>query len=120
MAIANTEYCGVHSSQIIEKLHLTELLAPENQYFRCYRLSATLSLARCRENRAKIPFVEALNYFDVLPPNVQPIRCANCPLAKKVEAKQVRFFNMNEVLLGEARNSNPFEDKEDSINGENG
>ncbi len=102
MDLMENGYCEVHTSQVLKGWCFSESLVPERLYFRCYRLSATLSVARCRENRAKIPFVEALNRFDVLPPNVQPLQCVKCPLARQMEANKVEFFTTAQVLQGEA------------------
>lgn len=71
----------------------------ERSYFRCWRLAATLSLSQCRLNREKPSFIETLLAGDV-PDNVQPISCAACPLAKRVEQGLVRLYTAAEVLRG--------------------
>ena len=74
------------------------------RYFRCERLSATLSLQQCRMNRVKLSYHDALvRGVDPLPPDIQPFACWSCTLAPGVETGARPFFTVEEVLAGLAR-----------------
>jgi len=76
------------------------------RYFRCSRLSATLSLFQCRMNRVKLSYHDALAQgMDPLPLNIQPLACWSCAQAQAVESGSLPFYTAEEVLAGWARDS---------------
>jgi len=82
----------------------TALARESRAYFRCHPLVATISVQQCRANRARLSPAEALSLPWELPSWwVQPSACWSCALAPQVEAGQVPFFTVEEVLAGCAR-----------------
>jgi hypothetical protein len=72
------------------------------RYFRCYRLTATITPEQCRINRqrcdALVPVIDlqALALEEIRAP------CFHCPQAPQVDAGRVRLFTVPQVVTGHA------------------
>jgi len=74
---------------------------PAREYFRCPRLSATLSRRQCATNRRHATLLERVLESD-LADEQGALLCADCHFAARVDDGEVPFFTAEEVFAGKA------------------
>jgi hypothetical protein len=74
---------------------------PAREYFRCPRLSATLSRRQCVTNRRHAANLDLVLASETAQED-GALLCLDCPLAPKVDAGKVPFFTAPEVYAGKA------------------
>ena len=81
----------------------THVNSPASQYFRCYRLAATITPQQCRVNRdvclQQTPRIDPIQIAFV----GAPTYCCDCPQALLVDASAVPLFTLPQVVAGLAR-----------------
>lgn len=72
-------------------------------YFRCARLSATITASQCRVNRERSERLQAAFDGRPMPPEFREFTCLDCPQARLVDVGSVHWFTVQEVVAGAAR-----------------